>query len=108
MKYLVTYITGNGEWCHCHRKTSTQTEEYYDLENVAADMLEKWKGYGGDLLIKDIRFTEEVNEEIVVAIKKDFIALTKKANEAEKNHKQEDEERSERRLLARLKEKYKK
>lgn len=108
MRYLVTYITGNGEWCHCHRRTSFNTEEYHDLKNVAENMLAKWKSYGGDLEIDEIHLIDEVSEEIVAAVKNEFRALTEKAKEAENKKKEEDEEKSERSLLQRLKEKYKK
>lgn len=108
MKYLVTYVTGNGEYCHCHRQTSTQTAEYYDLENVASDMLAKWKSYGRDLYIDEIHLIDEVSEDMVEAVKKDFKNLTEKAKAAEKIRIAEDDEKSERRLLARLKEKFKK
>ncbi len=108
MRYLVTYITGNGEWCHCHRRTETQTEEYHDLDGVAKAMFEKWKNRRGDLEIDEIHLVDDVDESIVANIKNKFRALTEKAKEAETNKKEEEKEKDERRLLQRLKEKYKK
>jgi len=106
MRYLVTYIVGNREWCHCHRQTSYRTEEYHDIKNIAPDMLEKWKDCLGDLEIDEIHLIDDVNEEIVAAIKNDFRRLTEKAKEAKENHRLEDKEKDERRLYTRLKEKF--
>lgn len=108
MRYLVTYITGNGEWCHCHRRTEHQTEEYYDLDNVAASMFEKWKNRRGDLEIDEIHLIDDVDEEIVAAVKNKFRALTEKAKKEENKKKEGEKEKDERILLQRLKEKYKK
>ncbi len=108
MKYLVTYTTGNGEWCHCHRVTSDQTEEYGDLDSIAVSMLDKWKSYGGDLSIDTIYEVEEVDEGSIERVKDCFKRLTVKATEAKELHRKEDKEKEERHLLTRLKDKYKK
>ncbi len=108
MKYLVTYTTGNGEWCHCHRVTSDQTEEYGDLDSIAVSMLDKWKSYGGDLSIDTIYEVEEVDEGSIERVKDYFKRLTVKATEAKENKRKEEKELDDRRQLAFLKDKYNK
>ncbi len=109
MKYLVTYETGNGDWCHCHRVTSTHTAEYHSLEDVAVDMFIKWKGYRGDLRIEEIYTIEEVeiDKEVVDSIKAEFKILTNDARSAERTEKEVEKMKSEKRLFERLKAKFK-
>ncbi len=73
-KYLVTYETGRLE-------TSTHTAEYHNLEDVALDMFNRWKGYRGDLRIVGIHLIKEIeiDKEIIDFIKDELKVLTSDA-----------------------------
>ncbi len=116
MKYLVVYVTGNGDR---DSRVETHTVEYYSVERLIESVIYKWKTFHRDLYIESIYRIEDEEEnfdfesEINKPIREQFDKAKSNIIKEEKVKAEEDlekkrilEEVREKELYKRLKEKF--
>lgn len=113
MKYLVMYVTSNGEHCHCHRQEFTNTEEYSSIKFLAEDMASKWKWHEKDFHIEEIYKVEDIDSDTRELIRDKLQEQKNKIIEEDLRKEEEDfekektrKEKKEREEYLKLKEKY--